>query len=387
MRYAWRYSLALLLAGMAGLAAWLPGPARALAEGDEAEPSHRPAPRWHDDSELQRRLKDQWRAFHKLPKSQQERLKLLDDELNDEPPASRARLWGVLYRYSAWLDRLDAKDRRQIESAPDAAKKLEVIKSLREAEWVSHLAKADRDRIEAAAPGERAALVEKLRQKERERRAQWQLVLRQQGETIPQSVPPELWPVIRLFEEKSLLPTLTAAEREELLRARRDSWAEHARALTALAEKHPIHLPPSQRVGVVSLKDLPESFRQALIRPAKPKPGENRPFKELRELQGRWPNFALALDRLARNRKVTLPEKPLGPCRPEDFMPAVQHFIDEQLRKDPAAARKLDEAQGKWPDYPLTVMELARHKGKRVPGTFLPGKKEFWDQARAAQGE
>jgi hypothetical protein len=387
MHSPWRYSLALLVAAVAGLAAWLPAPAPALAEGDEPEPAHRPTPRWHDDSDLHRRLKDDWRAFHKLPKSQQERLRLLDDELNDEPPASRARLWAVLYRYSAWLDRLDDKDRKQIESAPDAVKKLEIIKSLREAEWVSHLAKADRDRIDASPPGERTALIEQLRQKDRERRGQWQLALRQQRETAPPLMPEDLWHRVRLYEEKSLIPTLSPSEREELFRARRTSWADHARALTALAEKHHIQVPPSERVGIVSLKEVPEHIKQALAaRSGKPKGADNRPLKELRELQGRWPNFALALDRMAKNRKMALPEKPLGPCKPDEFMPAVRAFIDE-LRKDPAAAKKLDEAQGKWPDYPFAVMELAKEKGKRVPGTVLPGKKEFWDQAKAGQAE
>jgi hypothetical protein len=383
MRTPWRYSLALLLLGVAGLAAWLPGPARAVAEGDEPEPAHRPAPRWPEDGEVRRRLKDEWRAFHKLPRKQQERLKLLDDELNDEPPAGRARLWAALYRYSAWLDRLDEKDRRQIESAPDATKKLEVIKALREAEWVAHLPKADRDRIEAAAPAERAALIASFRQKEHERRAQWQLALRQQGEAVPPGAPADLWPRIRQFEERSLIPTLTQAEREELFRARRAAWPEHARVLSALAEKHAIQVPPAERNGVTSLKDVPESVKQALVaRPGKPK-GDNRPLKELRELQGRWPNFALALDRMARNRKVTLPDRLLGPCRQEEFLPIVQRFIEE-LRKDPAAAKKLDEAQGKWPDYPFAVMELAKERKRQVPGTFLPGSKKFWEQAKAA---
>ena len=36
---------------------------------------------------------------------------------------------------------------------------------------------------------------------------------------------------------------------------------------------------------------------------------------------------------------------------------------------------------------PFAVMELAKERNKRVPGTFLPGKKEFWEQAKAAQPE
>lgn len=32
-------------------------------------------------------------------------------------------------------------------------------------------------------------------------------------------------------------------------------------------------------------------------------------------------------------------------------------------------------------------MELAKEKKKRVPGTFLPGSKEFWDQAKVPPPE
>ena len=112
-----------------------------------------------------------------------------------------------------------------------------------------------------------------------------------------------------------------------------------------------------------------------------------RRLHELRELQGRWPNFALELDRVAKARKVALPDKPLGPCKPGAFIKDVQDFIDKELRTDAAAAKKLDEAQGKWPEYPQAVMQLAKEKKQRVPGTFLPGSKEFWERAKAAAAE
>jgi len=155
--------------------------------------------------------------------------------------------------------------------------------------------------------------------------------------------------------------------------------------LTALADKHPILVPPSDRPGVVSFADLPKGYPQTLWSKMRQKEAvEAR--QRLHELAGRWPQFALALDHLAHSRKVALPDKPLGPCKPEEFMPAVRQFI-EVLRKDQAATRKLDEAQGKWPDYPFAIMELAKEQKRRVPGTFLPGNKEFWEKAKAGPGD
>src|SRR5262249_10062963 len=105
--------------------------------------------------------------------------------------------------------------------------------------------------------------------------------------------------------------------------------------------------------------------------------------RKLIELQGRWPDFALEFDKQARNnRRIRMPDKPLGPCKPDEFVAPVRQFIDE-LRTDPTAAKKLDEARGKWPDYPFAIMSLAKEKNKRVPGTYLPGAKDFWDQAKS----
>ncbi len=387
MRISWRHLLTALLMAAAGLAAFVPGPSRAVAEGDDTEAPHKHPLPWRDDPEMYRRLKEEWKAFHKLPADRQERLRQFDEQLNEEPPAVRGRLWAVLDRYAAWLKGLDEKDRQQIESAPDDDKKLEIIRALREREWVSHLARADRDRIEQAPAEERASLVQSARQRERKRREEWQTAVRQQVELPPPRMQqPELWPQVRLYEEKSLIPTLTQSEREELKAARAASWPEHARALSALAAKHAIQVPPSEKVGVVSFTDpmFPKNYgRQFGGRGGRGKEGDHREFGRL---VGRWPDFALELDRVARAKHVTLPDKPLGPCRPEEFVKEVQAFIKE-LRKEPAAAEKLDAAAGKWPDYPFAVMQLAKEKKKRVPGTFLPGSKEFWEQAKASPAE
>jgi hypothetical protein len=390
MRYSWRLLIALLLFPAAGLVACLPGPARAVGEsGDEPEPPRKRALPWRDDPELYRRLKDEWKAFHKLPEEKQDRLRLLDEQLNEEPPAARARLWAVLDRYNAWLKGLDEKDRQLIESAPDADKKLEIIRGLREREWVSHLARAERERIDRAPSEDRPKLVEAARQKERKRRADWQTALRVQGEMAPPQMRPELWSRVRLYVQKALIPTLTKQERDELAKASLSPWPGYAQKLTELSQKHPILVPPSEHIGVVSFSDpvLSKNIRQQLSgRTGRGREGERR-LHELHELQGRWPNFALEMDRVAKTRKVTLPAKSLGPCEPGAFVPDVQDFINKELRKDPAAAKKLDEAQGKWPDYPLAVMQLAKESKKRVPGTFLPGGKEFWDLVKAQPAE
>src|SRR5207253_8072764 len=112
---------------------------------------------------------------------------------------------------------------------------------------VAHLAKAERDRLAQMPPEERAKRIESLRQQERERRAEWQVALRQQEVVLP--------PRVRFYVEKSLMPTLSHQERDELRKAASRSWPEYVQQLTDLAKKHPILVPPGEKPGVMSFKD------------------------------------------------------------------------------------------------------------------------------------
>jgi hypothetical protein len=46
-------------------------------------------------------------------------------------------------------------------------------------------------------------------------------------------------------------------------------------------------------------------------------------------------------------------------------------------------AERLHNAEGKWPEYPRLLLELARRHDLVVPGMSLPGPRGLWQQARA----
>jgi len=55
------------------------------------------------------------------------------------------------------------------------------------------------------------------------------------------------------------------------------------------------------------------------------------------------------------------------------------------LQKSDAGKRdmqRLKEAEGRWPEYPRTVMDLAKLYKLSVPGWTLPDQKDFWDKFR-----
>ena len=44
--------------------------------------------------------------------------------------------------------------------------------------------------------------------------------------------------------------------------------------------------------------------------------------------------------------------------------------------------RLYNTAEGKWPDYPNTIQELARRHQLEVPWHTLPGQRKNWDNYR-----
>ena len=75
---------------------------------------------------------------------------------------------------------------------------------------------------------------------------------------------------------------------------------------------------------------------------------------------------------------------PLGASRPREFPPAVQSFIETKLRPavKPLEFRRLNEVEGKWPEYPLRLLDLAHRHNLKVPGMSLPGTADLWEQPR-----
>jgi hypothetical protein len=86
---------------------------------------------------------------------------------------------------------------------------------------------------------------------------------------------------------------------------------------------------------------------------------------------------------VARRNGITLPRQ-LGPCYPKQFDALVAQFIDRTLLPKLTDKEKdeLKAAEGKWPEYPKTLLELSKKHGLEIPLMRLPGPRELWEQAR-----
>jgi hypothetical protein len=146
--------------------------AAALPARDVADA--RPARRSTDPE----RLKQYLAAFRGLPPDAQERVRQLDKDIQDEDPATRARLIGVMERYALWLSRLSEPDRKRIQAAPAGPERLHVVRDVMEQQWLDGLPPARKAQLAKATDAERKILITRWHNEERERNQDRAVTLR-----------------------------------------------------------------------------------------------------------------------------------------------------------------------------------------------------------------
>jgi hypothetical protein len=92
----------------------------------------------------------------------------------------------------------------------------------------------------------------------------------------------------------------------------------------------------------------------------------------LQAAEGKWPEYPLALVNALRRPRGLLPPR-LAPSKAADFDEPLQSFIRNQLspRLTAEENRHLTNAEGAWPDYPKAVAHLSGKHNLIVPG-MLP---------------
>jgi hypothetical protein len=349
-----------------------------LAPSGELEHNRRLLAKYRRDPAHYARLKEDLLAFEALPADRQAALRQLDEELHQQDPAVRNRLWHVMDRYATWLEHLPSEQRRQLETAATREAKLQLIREWREREWEHRLPKAWQERLAKAAPEKRADLAKEFREQERDRRLDWQRAVGAAEEPPGLRLPVRLADLpaqVQNYVYKALLPLLSPDERERLWRAEGQSPL-FARTLLELVDRHPAALPGPP--GPVNQKELPKEVKERLQQIG------GKEAKLAGENRGWWPDYAIAVTRVIRAHGP-MPRE-LGPSRPEEFPPAVQQFLKEQLlpKLKDKEKQRLASADGHWPEYPREVVHLARDHNLRVPGLVLPGPRGYWDRLRAA---
>ena len=364
-----------------------------------APPGARPDPLPDAPPGSRDRLTDLFKSF---TPARQQQLRELDQQFHDLPPADRDHLGRVLEGYAVWVDRLADGDRRDLLIAPSPAARLDVVRTLREKTWRESLPAKTRDRLKHTADAqERTDIAGALRFSERTTAEEW-AIARRQWDTLhgPDRKP---WP----FSDPSLaaqvdeyvkavlkvdlarpeppkeLPASWRVTRDEYLelKSRHDaalkdaSWFWYGLYVYRLAAAHPYLPEPGEKPMITDQPQLP----QALLKDLRSK-GVLQQL-DRRTARGKWPEYAVEVAGAAQRVGVTLREE-LGPCKPGDFKPAVNAFLADNVfpKLTPAEKDALKKLEGRFPDYPRQVVELAARHDESIPGVMLPGKPSLWAQ-------
>jgi hypothetical protein len=383
---------------LAGLLAFgVLAPMRALSDPipDEVEANRVRLLKLREDPAGYETLLRQTRDFIRLPEARREQMVLLDRELRQQEPAKRHRLMAVLKRYSEWQARLPELDRKRLDEAPDALARLQVVRELRERDWVSRLPKAQRDQVARLHGRDRSDFIRKVRQQRQHQKEEWQLAFRFWDDLMKKAPLPtklaEMPADVQTYFNEYLKPYLTPDELAALEKAE-GRWPDYPRAFVSLADNHPPALPGP--VGPIRASELPEQVKAMLhknVAKFRPKLKSSEEVEKLlakllRREEGRWPGFGTTVSDLAHKFGVRLPYE-LWPSRPFYLSPAVRQFVEDRLKPVLTAEERqhLDAAVGSWPRYPLAIRELARRHNLRVPWQTLPGSPDQWNKYRRDQ--
>lgn len=335
---------------------------------------------WKTDPDHVARLKQNLKAFRSLPSDQQEQLRELERGLQQLHPSKQPRLRTVMENYAGWLSRLPEPDRQKVNDAAADPDRLRVVQEILERQWQESLPKPDQDKLAKASPDERAKLLEKLRADESERhklRQHARLMIEEAADFGPTPfAQPQFRERIMVYVEDSLRPLLIRTEEDRLNRALEQQMNRRFPVILELSEgRNPLPFPGPAPFGsnkaIRSWQDLPVSVTEKFP-DAVP--------ERIRNAEGKWPQFPLAVIAEAKERNVTLNWSLLGPTKQSELPLSVQKFVKDDLssKLSESEKRQLIDAETKWPDYPRKVKELADKHRLPIPGIALPGTREQW---------
>ena len=340
----------------------------------------------HDEPEHFARLQRQSKGFTSLSAERQKQLIKLDHELHQLPLSQQNRLDNAAVRYLEWLESLPEADRQKVKSAADKTARLQIIRELKESQWLRSQPKALREHINSLKGPERTARIAKLRQEERERRQQWAIAAEFWEELVsrkPMPVRLSDFPLnVEQFVNEYLYPRLSSEEKDRLEKAQ-GRWPEFPMTLVKIADRHPPALPG--KTGPKYFRDLPKDVQARLSAKLKKGKGEAIAPFALAKAQGEWPQFGQAIVGYAKN--VPLPNEFLA-HNFQSLSPPMQEFVQKVLqpRLNEDEKGRLNNAFNSWPEYPVTIQELAQAHNLQPPWLTLPGGWDLWKKYRVRGG-
>ena len=403
MRIVWRaLALVVFLAVSVHAFGWSDAPA---GEDPQVvlEHNRRLVEKWRADPVHFGRLQRDHAAFLALSPEKQARLRQLDHDFHAEDPATQARLMAVLERYVAWLEKLDQGDRTWIESAPDTTTRLERVKTIRDKQWVKRLPRQVQEHLAKLPADKQPQRIAELRLEERQRRLEWFWAAHERDAASLKRARPtrlnEFPPEVRFYYGVALSHILPKNEQTRL-HDPEGNWPLYARMLAEAMATPPPELPgfpDKDKIWPTKMTELPNDWKAALNSYFRAggngqKGGHNKApgtdqrhrqmQKRLNSKKDQWPNFAVEATKIVRAENLTV-QTQLGPSKPSEFAPFTRTVLHSELlpKLSDAERKDLTSREGKWPEYPERLLELAKKHSLTVPGTVRPCPPAFWNAA------
>jgi hypothetical protein len=257
----------------------------------------------------------------------------------------------------------------------------------------------------------RGETLERLKHEQTRHRREWVIAKRHWKELTefnPKLAPPmptharDFGPGVEEFVKQYLRPMLSKEEQQRL-DAAEGQWPLYPMTLVELADKHPLALPPTH--GSTQFKDLPTAVQKEIRDHASK--ADKKGFKfdpekffhnppatkgiadRMRMIDPQASGaakFYCAVATYARARPIKLPVE-WWPTKASEMSRDMEFFLRPEGPFIKALSKgdweELKQAEGRWPEYPVTVKRLADKYGYRPPWLSLPEeKRDIWDRYR-----
>ncbi len=404
-----RHYFLLMLALFAATALW----AAAQPTPDEAELRRARLEAIRKNPDQLERLRNNVNAFLNPTFKRKDAVVKLDQEMHELPPVRQARYWKVLERYADWLDQLKKKDPaayQAINTAPDAATRLALIKDRRDREWMESqpiVFRAERAKLQG---DERAKYVANLRADERKKHEHWVIAQRfakelESSKALPlpcrlsdfgvvvkdkKGMPvldekgqPKQNNKVRDYVNDYLMRYLSDEEKDQLKNAE-GIWPDFPQTLVAIASRHPSALPPLRPEDFPTGPDKLPAVIKARLNEKKGGGIKGKKKDELKPFEGR-PEYGTHAVEVGTSRGNQPFDFEFWACNFNSLHAPMKEFVRDQLKPtlDTKDQADLVSYEGKWPYYPQTIQDLARKHGLRPPWHILPEQEKWhWDRYR-----
>ena len=309
------------------------------------------------DNALHQLMKN-YDSFQAMGKEKQTALKKAEVGIVKSDSLEAGRLIEVFQKFGEWYENLTQLEKERLAKATHPEGRIAEIKKILTSQWMDRLPKNDLDSLMKLDEKTRAIQIVKMKKDEQLRIA---LSFDKKKK-------------VGLYSEESqkfiaqIKQQLNSDQLEKLGKLEVKKGA-YVKMILDFAEDNPPLPLNMQGAKYLTIKDLPAEVSSQLK-----KLKQEGIYKqiEITKVEKRWPAFARGVTEIIRKSDPAFNYE-FGACKLADLPEETRVVVNDLAQMLPEDEMiKLKAAEGKWPDYPLLIRDLARMHLVTVPGISIP---------------